>query len=558
VAGGLSLLGTASLPAPIVIDARGAGEASEGRLATIMGTITASAAKATSGDLAFTIEGRDGVALRIVGDASAGLDASALKKGAEVTLTGIVGQRASRKGALDGYRLWVRDRSDVIIRSAAATAAPRSTSTPRPGSAATSPRRAIAAAVKRQGDRVTIDGVITVERSLLDSSGRRTIVEDTSGAIELYLAEADTAIATGVRVRATGTVGTAWNAPRLRVDAITVLGRATPVVHELRGVPTASGEWRLVRLRGTLDEVHKDGDAWTAELVSGSRRVPVRGVDGSGIAAPTAAEGRQATIVGIVKRAFPTATDQRFAVLPRRPADVALGAAMPSSSAPPSPSGGQSATGAPIPSSAGSLRAEAASVRDVAIVDLAAHLGEPVRIGGRVTVAEAEGVLIDDGTASATIVPEGAAADLATLFQPGDALNASGVPEARDGAIVLVVADPADIVLLGDLGGEDEASADPSAQLRAAGVPAGDDPITPAGTRREPLLAALLALVLAGGMAAAVVARRVLLVRRRTRARIQARIAEFAGRSTEATAPPLSPVAGPSVAHARAERGGSA
>jgi hypothetical protein len=135
------------------------------------------------------------------------------------------------------------------------------------------------------------------------------------------------------------------------------------------------------------------------------------------------------------------------------------------------------------------------------------------------------------------IVPEGAAADLATLFQPGDALNASGVPEARDGAIVLVVADPADIVLLGDLGGEDEASADPSAQLRAAGVPAGDDPMTPAGTRREPLLAALLALVLAGGMAAAVVARRVLLVRRRTRARIQARIAEFAGRSTEATAP---------------------
>ena len=42
-------------------------------------------------------------------DGSAGLDTSLLRKGTDATLTGIVGQRASRKGALDGYRLWVRD-----------------------------------------------------------------------------------------------------------------------------------------------------------------------------------------------------------------------------------------------------------------------------------------------------------------------------------------------------------------------------------------------------------------------------------------------------------------
>ncbi len=115
VAGGLTSLGTAALPTPIALAPGDAGEATEGRLASMAGTITASATKATSGDLAFTIEGRDGASLRIVADASAGLDAAILRKGAAVSLTGIVGQRASRKGALDGYRLWVRDRADVRV-----------------------------------------------------------------------------------------------------------------------------------------------------------------------------------------------------------------------------------------------------------------------------------------------------------------------------------------------------------------------------------------------------------------------------------------------------------
>ena len=42
-----------------------AGEPTEGRLATVRGTITAAPTKATSGDIAFTIEGSDGATLRI-------------------------------------------------------------------------------------------------------------------------------------------------------------------------------------------------------------------------------------------------------------------------------------------------------------------------------------------------------------------------------------------------------------------------------------------------------------------------------------------------------------
>ena len=123
------------------------------------------------------------------------------------------------------------------------------------------PRVSITAAKLRENARVTVEGVVTVDRLLLDATGRRTIVEDSSGAIELYLEAPDAAIGAGVRVRATGTVGRAWGAPRLRVEAIRVLGRATPTARDLRAAPSAATEWRLVRVRGTVAEVHRTGDS---------------------------------------------------------------------------------------------------------------------------------------------------------------------------------------------------------------------------------------------------------------------------------------------------------
>jgi len=90
------------------MDAGDAGEATEGRLVTVRGTVTVSAARATSGDLALSIEGEDGHTLRIYADASAGLEAGSQRKGLVAAFTGVLGQRASRKGALDGYRIWLR------------------------------------------------------------------------------------------------------------------------------------------------------------------------------------------------------------------------------------------------------------------------------------------------------------------------------------------------------------------------------------------------------------------------------------------------------------------
>ncbi len=258
-------------------------------------------------------------------DGSAGLATSLLRKGTNATVTGIVGQRASRKGALDGYRLWVRDPEDVLASPSARPHRRARPASPRASATPPAPRVTIALARGREGKRVTIEGTVTVATTLLDATGRRTIVEDGTAAIELYLARADASIRPGVRVRASGVVGRAWGAPRLRVDALRVVGRREPSVLDLRTAPGAATEWRLVRIRGTVADVHRSGDRWTAELVSDGLRIPVAGLPGGGIAASTVEEGRPATVTGIVKRPYPTATDQRFAVVPRSARDLALG-----------------------------------------------------------------------------------------------------------------------------------------------------------------------------------------------------------------------------------------
>jgi hypothetical protein len=59
---------------------------------------------------------------------------------------------------------------------------------------------------------------------------------------------------------------------------------------------------------------------------------------------------------------------------------------------------------------------------------------------------------MDDGTGTGRVVLEAAAAELVALLEPGDALNATGTVESRDGELAVIVADPAGLLLVGDLG----------------------------------------------------------------------------------------------------------
>ena len=529
------------------------GEGDEGRLVRVSGTIDASAGKSTSNDLSFSITGTDGGTLRVLADASSGLDAGLFRKGATVALTGVVGQRASRKGALDGYRVWLRDRADVVITAQPTpTATPRggSTPTPKPGGGSAKPGTiSVRTALLRDGQRVTVEGTVTAGTDLLDSSRRRTIVEDGTAAIEVYLAAPDATLKPGTRVRVTGSVGQAWGAPRLRADEIRVVGSRRPSVRVIRSAPTAALEWRLVKVSGSIAEVHRNGDRWTADLQVGGARVLISGLAGSDIASTDLVEGRSAAITGIVKRPYPTATDRRFAIVPRQRADVALGQAVATGPASPAGSGstqapGSSASPSGIPGPDGAiLGLGAPTAIDIDLVDLAAHAGQRVRVGGLVTAIEAGGVRLDDGTAEARLVLDGDAAGLAGTLLVGDALNATGLPELRDEP-VLVVSDPGGIELVGDLDGAGTAGVeDPSVGAAAAGESEARSEaplraVAAPGLGIDSFSTGLGTLVLLGISSVGVALARRQRAQRAFRARIVARL-EAIGR------PALAPVGGP-------------
>src|SRR5204863_5701849 len=105
----------------------------------------------------------------------------------------------------------------------------------------------------------------------------------------------------------------------------------------------AAHEWRLVRVQGDLLDVHRSGDRWTAELSVDGIRVPIAGLAGAAVPSGALIAGRTATIVGIVRRPYPSASDRRFAIVPRSSRDVTLGG--PSDDGTASGAGGSGSTG---------------------------------------------------------------------------------------------------------------------------------------------------------------------------------------------------------------------
>jgi hypothetical protein len=433
-------LGDAAIPAALAVQPRDLGEGLEGRLVTVSGVVVTAITKSTSGDLAFDIEA-DGARLRIVADASSGLTRTSLVRHASYRLTGVVGQRATAAGRRDGYRVWLRDGQDVERLSEAGTPAPPASATPTP----TPTQISIARALLTHDRTVTVEGRVTAPATLLDATGRRVVVEDATAAIEVLLPTGAAGPAIGRRLALDGTVVRAYGAPRLRATAVRVVGSAaTPAVTSLRGAPTTANEWRLVRVSGTVTDVHRLGDRWRAELSLGRDRVPIVGLPGAHIPSTTLADGRRASIVGIVRRASPGATDRRFAIEPRSARDIDLGPAVAVPGAAGRKAGGQGSSTSPASSTpAGPI--------DVDIAALAHRVGQVVRVGGLIVEVLADGAQLDDGTATGRIVLTGEATAYATLLEEGDAVNATGVVARRGDELVVVVDDAAGLARAGDL-----------------------------------------------------------------------------------------------------------
>ena len=331
--------GPGTLPTPIDLAIVALGEATEARLVQLTGTVAEKPTKATSGDIALQVEMAGGTRVKVMADASSGIAATAVSKGGVYRLTGIAGQRASHKGALDGYRVWLRDPSDLQL-VAAPSASPSPTPsptpkhtaapTPRPSASAPADTRAVsvASALGITDRDVAIEATVTAPGSLLDATGRRIVVQDSTGAIEVLLAKDITAPGVGTRIRAVGRVGTAYGAPRLRATSIERLGAgAAPAPLRVSGQLTAAHTWRLVTTTGRIEDVRKLGDRWRAEIVVGAARLVLIGQPGAKIPVDAILEGHAIEVVGIVRPAYPSASDRRATILPRSRGDVRVGAA---------------------------------------------------------------------------------------------------------------------------------------------------------------------------------------------------------------------------------------
>jgi hypothetical protein len=206
-----------------------------------------------------------------------------------------------------------------------------------------------------------------------------------------------------------------------------------------------------VTVSGTIESVHRDGDAWRAELKLSSGGVPIVGLVRSGIASAALEAGRAATITGIVKRAYATASDQRLAVVPRSAADIRLGAAQatgrPTGGTPRPRTTPRASAGASHHPGGASPSAGRPSPRggDVPLADLAAHRGAAIRVGGAVASIDGTLVVLADSSGSATLQLVGRAAPLAATLALDDLVNATGTVVASPDGLRVVVDDPANL-----------------------------------------------------------------------------------------------------------------
>jgi hypothetical protein len=351
-------------------------------------------------------------------------------------------------------------------------ASPSASPSPSGGSAG-STVRTIAAAILEGKGAVTIEGSVTIPASLLDATHRRIVVQDRTAAVEVLVASGAAIPPVGARVRVAGEIGRAYGAPRLKAAAIARLGTLALAPIELRTAPGAAHEWRLVKVRGDVVEVHRSGDRWTADLLVGGVRVAISGLAGSKIPSTALTTGRTASIVGIVRRPHPSATDRRFAVVPRSASDLVIGGAADGGSSGSTGSGGSGTdAGAGVAGLGAGASPSSAGAPNVDLADLARHGGATVRVGGLVRSVGAAGFELDDGTAVASVRLSGDAADVAGSIQIGDALSAVGridIDSASKRATV-VVTDPAAVTLVGDLGGDDP-SVGPSGDVAGSTAP---------------------------------------------------------------------------------------
>ncbi len=465
------------------------GEGTEGSLVMIRGTVES--VQTDSGRLTITISDATGT-VRLLADPPAGLSSSDVVRGDFVLATGIVGQHATATGRLDGYRVWVRRRADVVAL------APISTSTPSPistrSSAASSQPTAtpvhhdLASALGTRAAAVDVEATVSATAGLLDIGGPTIVVDDGTAAVAVLLPDGAGIPPVGMRVRVTGKVGRWEGGPTVLATGVSVLGELQAVGPQVVARPLdASLEWHLVRVCGRVEKFTPAGSRWRLDLNVSGNEVAVLGEPAASISVTTTSVGRLVLVVGVVRRS--TSNSSAFQLLPRSRLDFVLG---PAASASGSAAAGSAASGSAAASAGGSgadwnaVNSEpGAAGAAVPIESLTAFLGRNVTIAGLVTDTTGRTATVEDGSGAVRVGGD-PAAEAVALLEPGDGIEVSGLVEQDEDGLI-IEADPASIVDLP--GGGAAAPASGSAKGSAEAVtstklPIGASSPRPTGTPR--------------------------------------------------------------------------
>jgi hypothetical protein len=228
------------------------------------------------------------------------------------------------------------------------------------------------------------------------------------------------------------------------------------------------------------------------------------GVAGSGIDPQLLEPGRAARIRGIVRRAHPSATDQRFALMPRSRKDVRLGRLAPAGNERDHDDrdADDDDDGLVVSVSRGGDAELAAATTLATIGDMDDRL---VRVGGRLAAVDGRTLVLDDGTARGYVRLPAAAVALASKLRAGEVLNAVGQVRRRAGRHEVVVRHASDVRRAAVLGTASAGSGPPAggpdaapATVRAdVAVDGGTAAPAPAAQAPRPLSLVLLAGLLA-------------------------------------------------------------
>jgi hypothetical protein len=425
----LELGGPAQPIAPMPVALSEVGEALEGSLVTVEGTVDS---VTMDGNRLTVVVGDGQASVRALADPPAGVTKSDVARGQRVQLVGVVGQHATATGREDGYRIWLRQRSDVSVvidstpgPGSSSSSSPPGTPTPRPSATPTPDPtiRSLAGLVK--GRLVDVEAVVTAAAGVIDWGGPTIVIDDGTAAVAVVLPAGVTGPQVGARVHVAGKVGSLHGGLRIAATLVEWRGEgAVPAPLTLSGALRAELEWRLVTACGRIVRVTHAGTRWRVDLTVGGQNVAILGEPAAGISTSGLVKGRLAIVTGIVRRS--TTESGVFLVLPRSPSDMTLGPA-PAASPSARTAYAQTATAAETSPSPG------AGLALTAVSDLPSHTGEAVTVAGLVVGTGGSTATLDDGTGTVEL-GGGEAAEALSLLEVGDAVEVTGlVWQAADG-----------------------------------------------------------------------------------------------------------------------------